>query len=60
MLPATELLIVPRERVQVLPLNGRSFMFEPMAKTGDNRKGLILGAYTLEYHHQNGMGRLRV
>jgi len=59
-LPATELLLVPRERLQVVPLNGRSFTFEEMAKSGDNRKGLILGEYTLEYHHQNGMARLRV
>jgi len=58
-LPATELLIVPRERVAVVPLQGRSVMFEEMAKSGDNRKGLFTGEYTLEVHHENAMGRLK-
>jgi hypothetical protein len=59
-LPATELLILPKERVRVVQLNGRSFRFDEMARTGDNRKGLVVGEYTLEVHHESGMARLRV
>lgn len=58
-LPATELLIVPKERVRVVPLQGRSFRYDEMAKTGDNRKGLLVGEYTCEVHHESAMGRLR-
>jgi hypothetical protein len=55
----TELLLVPRERVKVVPLNGRSFSLAQMAKTGDNEKALLTGEYTLQVHHPNAMARLR-
>jgi hypothetical protein len=54
-----ELLLIPRERVKVVPLQGRSFSFDEMAKTGDNKKGLLTGEYTIEAHHPNAMARLR-
>lgn len=56
----TELLIVPRERIKVVPMQGRSFKVTPMAKTGDNEKALLTGEYTTEVHHENAMARLRV
>ena len=59
-LPDTELLLIPRERVKVVPLTGRSFQITPMAKTGDNEKVLITGEYTLQVHQPNAMARLRV
>jgi hypothetical protein len=59
-LPATELLLVPRNRLKVVPLQGRSFTYEDLGKTGDNVKGQIVGEYTLELFHQNAMARLRV
>jgi hypothetical protein len=59
-LPATELLLVPRERVKVAPLQSRSFFYEDLAKTGDNQKGHLVGEYTVEVHHANAMARLRV
>jgi hypothetical protein len=31
-----------------------------MGKSGDNTKGMVVGEYTLELHHQNAMARLRV
>jgi hypothetical protein len=58
-LAANELLIVPRERIKVVPLQGGSFMYEQLAKTGDNTKGQILGEYTLEVHHENAMARFQ-
>lgn len=57
-LKSTELLLVPRQRVKIAPLQGRSFMYEDMAKTGDNQKGLITGEYTVEVHHPNAMARI--
>lgn len=59
-LPATELLILPRERVKVLPLQGRSFSYLEMGRSGDNTKGMVVGEYTNEAHHPSAMGRLRV
>lgn len=59
-LPATECLLVPRERIHVVPMNGRSFFYEEMGKTGDNTKGLVVGEYTVEVHHPSAMGRLYV
>lgn len=59
-LSANELLLIPRERVKVVPLQGRSFSYEEMGKSGDNKKGLLTGEYTIEVHHANAMARLRV
>jgi len=56
-LPATEFLLVPRERLIVPNLVNRSFTYEDMAKSGDNQKGHIVGEYTLELYHQSAMGR---
>ena len=56
-LPATEALLVPRQRLKVVPLQGRSFVYEDIAKTGDNVKGQIVGEYTLELFHEAAMGR---
>jgi hypothetical protein len=56
-LPATELLIVSKDRLKVKNLQGRSFNYMEMATAGDNRKGLIVGEYTLELYHANAMAR---
>jgi hypothetical protein len=58
-LDTNEALIVPRERIKVVPLQGRSFSVEEMAKSGDNRKSLITGEYTIEVHHANAMARIK-
>ncbi len=59
-LPATELLLVPRERIKVVPLQNRSFQYTEMGLSGDNKKGMVIGEYTLECHHPSAMARLRV
>jgi hypothetical protein len=59
-LPATELLLIPKQRVKVVPLQGRSFAYTEMGRSGDNTKGMVVGEYTLEAHHPSAMGRLRV
>jgi hypothetical protein len=58
-LPSNEALIVPRERIKVVPLQGRSFGVADMAIDGDNRKALLTGEYTVEVHHPNAMARVR-
>lgn len=56
-MPDTSLMLVPKERLQIVPMQGRSFMYEDMAKTGDNRKGLLTGEYTVEVYNEAGMAR---
>jgi len=59
-LPATELLIVSRERVKVVPLINRTFQYLEMGRSGDNTKGMVVGEYSTEVHHPSAFGRLRV
>jgi hypothetical protein len=59
-LPATELLLVPRQRIKVPPLQGRSFGYLEMGRSGDNVKGMVVGEYSVEVHHPSAMARLRV
>jgi hypothetical protein len=59
-LPATELLVVPQERIKVVPLTGRNFAYQEMGLSGDNIKGAVVGEYTVEVHHPEAMARLRV
>ena len=54
-----ELLIVPRERVRVLPLQSRNFVYKEMGLSGDNLKGLIVGDYVQETYHPGAMARIR-
>lgn len=56
---ASEMLLIPRQRVKVVPLQGRSFSYVEMGKTGDNTKGMVVGEYTVEAHHAAAMARLR-
>ena len=57
-LPSTEALIIPRERVKVVPLNGRNFTYQELGLSGDSKKGQIVGEYTVEVHHPDAMGRV--
>jgi hypothetical protein len=54
-----ELLIVPRERVRVLPLQARNFVYKEMGLSGDNLKGMIVGDYVNETYHPSAMARVR-
>jgi hypothetical protein len=58
-MPATAALIIPRERVKVVPKQGRSFHVQDIAKTGDNRKRLIVGEYGVEVHHAQAMAQVK-
>jgi hypothetical protein len=54
-LPSSWAIGVATSRLRVVPLQGRSFQREELAKTGDSWKGHVVGEYTLETHNQNGM-----
>lgn len=59
-MPANEAMIVASRRIRVVPLQGRAFRFEAVAKTGDADKGMVLGEYTVEMMNEEGMARLYV
>ena len=50
--PADKILLLDLDKLQVMPLQGRSFFVKPLAESGDFRKAQIIGEYTLEI--QNG------
>lgn len=58
-MPATSLLLIPKQRVKVLPLQGRAFQIKDIAPTGDAEKRLLIGEYTLEAHHVAAMAQLK-
>lgn len=41
-------LVLDSSRIKIMPLNGRSFFLEKLAKTGDAEKWQIVGEYTME------------
>ena len=41
-----------------LPLAGRSFLYRPLAVTGDRSAGQVIGEYTLEVRNAAGMGMI--
>jgi len=50
-MPAQGLVVVPRNRIKVVPLQGRAFQHVPYAKTKSSADGVIEGEYTVEIHH---------
>ena len=56
-LPASSLMIVARQRVRVVPLIGRNFAYQDLGLSGDNRKGQVVGEYTVEVHHPDAMAK---
>lgn len=49
--PADKILLLDLDKIQVMPLQGRSFQVKPLATTGDFRKAQVIGEYTLEIHN---------
>ena len=58
-MPAASLMLIPRQRVKVLPLQSRAFQVLDVARTGDNEKRLLVGEYTTEIHHAAAMAQIR-
>lgn len=57
--PADKVLLLDSSRIEVLPLAGRSFQYQPLASTGDSVNGLVVGEYTLEFRNENAHGVIR-
>ena len=57
-MPANELMILATNRINVPPLQQRSFQFREVASQGDSRKGMVVGEYTVELRNEEGMARI--
>lgn len=49
---ANSLMVLSTDKIKVVPLQGRSFQFREIARTGDARKGQIIGEYTVELRNE--------
>lgn len=56
-MPANSLVAISTGRVRVVPLTGRSYQHVEVSRTGDSKKGMIIGEYTLEVENQDGMAK---
>ncbi len=54
--PSDSLLLLDSSRIQVMPLQGRSFHFKPLAADGDSFRGQVIGEYTMEFKNENAHG----
>jgi len=57
-LPDDMVLVLDSTRLKVVPLRGRSFQYEELAKGGDYARGQVVGEYTLELRNENAHGML--
>jgi hypothetical protein len=57
-LPDDVVLTLDSGRIKVVPLAGRSFRYEELAKGGDYVRGQIVGEYTTELRNENAHGML--
>lgn len=56
--PSDAVLLLDSSRISVLPMQGRSFHYKPLAATGDSISGQVIGEYTLEFKNENAHGLL--
>jgi len=56
-MPSKSVMALSRERVNVVPLQGRSFQYVPVARTGDAEKGMVVGEYTVEVRNEEGCAK---
>jgi len=54
--PTDSVLLLDSSRVSVLPMQGRSFHYKPLAATGDSISGQVIGEYTMEIKNENAHG----
>jgi hypothetical protein len=57
--PDDAAILLDSSRIEVLPLEGRSFHFKPLAATGDSHVGQLIGEYTVEMRNENAHGVVR-
>jgi hypothetical protein len=58
-MPPDSVLLLDSSRVEVVPLQGRSFHFKPLAATGDRESGQVIGEYTVQFRNENAHGLIR-
>ncbi len=54
--PSDAVLLLDSSRISVLPMQGRSFHYKPLASTGDSISGQVIGEYTVEMKNENAHG----
>ncbi len=54
--PSDAVLLLDSSRISVLPMQGRSFHYKPLAATGDSISGQVIGEYTAEIKNENAHG----
>ncbi|MEM9753091.1 MAG: DUF5309 family protein [Planctomycetota bacterium] len=57
--PADTVMLLDSSRIDVLPLQGRSFAYRELASAGDKRCGQVVGEYTLEVRNESAHGVIR-
>ncbi|MEX2218352.1 MAG: DUF5309 family protein [Phycisphaerales bacterium] len=57
--PPGHVLLLDSSRIEVMPLAGRSFQYQPLAATGDSVNGMLVGEYTLEFKNENAHGLIK-
>ncbi len=57
--PLDTVLLLDSSRIDVSPLQGRSFHYRPMGVQGDRVSGMVVGEYTLEFKNEIGHGLIR-
>jgi hypothetical protein len=57
-MPVDKVLLLDSSRLQVMPLQGRSFHHKPLASTGDSVSGQVIGEYTLEFKNESAHGMI--
>ena len=57
-MPQNSAMVISSQRVHVPPLQGRSFRYEPVSRTGDAEKGMVIGEYTVEVWNPEGMAKI--
>lgn len=54
--PTDAVMLLDSSRISVLPMQGRSFHYKPLAATGDSISGQVIGEYTTEIKNENAHG----
>jgi Family of unknown function (DUF5309) len=54
--PTNSVLLLDSSRISVMPMQGRSFHYKPLAATGDSISGQVIGEYTMELKNENAHG----
>ncbi len=56
--PSDSVLLLDSSRISVMPMQGRSFQYKPLAATGDSVSGQVIGEYTVEFKNENAHGMI--